>query len=286
MAEALSLPTDFSFNQSNLESYLACKRQFQLRYVRKLVWPAQTTSDTKRFEADRQAGIRFHLLIHQYFLGVKLERLLEVAQNDPDERVNSWFDYFLAQFHEGLTGHCLPEFTLVASVAGHALTAKYDLLRWTGEEVVIYDWKTSFLPVPLDREKIKVRLNARMQSKVLPLVAWLTRWPDGEQNLERKITLSYWEARDPGNPIFLPYDAQSAVLDGQVIQNLIREITTTPLEQFFQTNDERKCLHCTYRSYCQRGIRAGDYNEVDTEGMPFTEDLWTQAESELLSEEL
>jgi hypothetical protein len=31
------------------------------------------------------------------------------------------------------------------------------------------------------------------------------------------------------------------------------------------TEDRQKCLFCTYRSYCERGIRAGDVEQAEAE---------------------
>jgi hypothetical protein len=32
-----------------------------------------------------------------------------------------------------------------------------------------------------------------------------------------------------------------------------------------QTEDRQKCVFCSYRSYCERGIKAGDWIDAETE---------------------
>jgi hypothetical protein len=31
------------------------------------------------------------------------------------------------------------------------------------------------------------------------------------------------------------------------------------------TDDRQKCAYCTYRSYCERGVRAGDMEQAEAE---------------------
>ena len=31
------------------------------------------------------------------------------------------------------------------------------------------------------------------------------------------------------------------------------------------TDDRQKCAYCSYRSYCERGIRAGELDQAETE---------------------
>ncbi len=93
-----------------------CRYKFYLRYIQKLAWPAQTTIDDLRFEEDRNAGIRFHQLLHQYFIGFNPELLIRMAENDPDSRVLVWFQTFLASPYAQLQGKLESEKTITTCV--------------------------------------------------------------------------------------------------------------------------------------------------------------------------
>ena len=84
----------FVFSASNLQTFKTCRFKFSLRYIKKIPWPAQITLDSLEFEADREVGIRFHRLIHQYFLGFDISRLENHAMHDPDPRMIDWFHIF------------------------------------------------------------------------------------------------------------------------------------------------------------------------------------------------
>ncbi|MGB8252846.1 MAG: hypothetical protein WCF08_06495, partial [Anaerolineaceae bacterium] len=40
-------------------------------------------------------------------------------------------------------------------------------------------------------------------------------------------------------------------------------IATAPVESFVLTSDERQCRYCVYRSYCERGVAAGQADDLD-----------------------
>ncbi len=66
----------------------------------------------------------------------------------------------------------------------------------------------------------------------------------------------YWFADFPGEPARFAYNAAQFQRDWDWLIKLSEEIDSA--SSYPLTEDRQKCAFCTYRSYCERGIRAGD----------------------------
>jgi hypothetical protein len=271
------------FSQSSLQDYVDCRRRFQLRYLLKVQWPALESQPALENERAMQQGAQFHRLVQQHLLGIPAERLTPLAQGD--ELARWWGNYLVARDLLGLkdlTGlNARPEMTLAASLNGHRLIAKYDLLITHPDgHLTIYDWKTS--PKKPKRQWLLERLQTRVYLYVLakatgdPLPASPIRKPrigegqppppkvgslwgrDGEG-----VEMLYWYAEDPLNPEKIPYSPEKFAADEAHLSNLIGEITSLAPENFHLTADEKRCQFCTYRSLCNRGVQAGNMNDMD-----------------------
>jgi len=244
------IPSNFVFSQSSLQTFDYCPRRFYLRYLKKLVWPAQMVSEQNQSK-DRDAGVRFHQLIHQYFLGFELETLRKIADYDSDSRMMAWFENFLQSPFAHLPGNLNPEKSFKTEIAGYQLIAKVDLLQNHDNQIKIYDWKTS-QKLPKASSLLK-----QAQSKVYPLVISKAIAPK-IQNL----CLIYWEANFPNQTIEL----ESNLSDWQKFENelsdQIREIIGLKEEEFVMTDDLQKCGWCEYRSFCHRAVSAEQADEA------------------------
>ena len=80
----------------------------------------------------------------------------------------------------------------------------------------------------------------------------------------------YWFAEFPGQAEIFQFDQRQYQADEIYLQQLIREIDRLGVEQFTLTPDERRCAYCVYRSFCERGVAAGDRNQA---GYEVKEDL-------------
>lgn len=284
------LPAHFVFSQSNLQTYVNCRRKFLLKYVSKLDWPAQQTRDSLPFEQDTAAGIRFHGMVHQLFLGVDVEVVRTLAEHDPDERVAGWLEAFLEGGYLNLPGQLWPEHNLRANLGGYNLLAKVDLLQLHGNKAAIFDWKTS------RRAPDPRRLHARLQTRLYPVVLRLclahgvfnpsapgvgmpgeSIIPVNPQAIsEQPIEMTYWEACQPEQPIILNLTAGKLDEHAQFLLELINEIYSLDEQDFFRATDESHCRYCEYRSLCDRGVMAGAWDaglddwlpDPDNPGMP------------------
>jgi len=276
----MKLQKAFDFTQSNLQDYLDCPYRFYLRYIRQIKWPALVVDEAAEFERRGQAGARFHRLVQQFLMGIPEVRITEFASADPNPELSRWWENFLAAIPPRLTGERWIETILSAPMGEHRLLAKYDLiLVQDAGHVTIFDWKTS---QNLPR---KNWLLERVQTKVY---RFLLSQAGGSlvesQTLDpSKITMNYWFAAHPENPISFPYDQNSFAADQKYLSNLIRETIEATESAYIKTQDRRRCRFCVYRSHCDRGTHAGDL--ADLEDFQFDgEDIETDLDFEEIGE--
>jgi len=73
----------------------------------------------------------------------------------------------------------------------------------------------------------------------------------------------YWYADFPGKPARFPYTAAQYQREWDGLCGMIQEIAN---HRFFAPSEEgKKCAYCSYRSYCNRGERAGLMDEAEAE---------------------
>ena len=242
----MSLPSDFVFSQSNLHSFTTCPRQFHLRYVKKLEWPASWSLDIPKFEVDRQAGVSFHQLIHQLILGINSDHLTKLASNDADPRLLRWLESFLREVSPELKGELLPEYSLYIQLEGFTLVAKYDLIEIRPEGVNLYDWKTSTKPSRFDW------LQKSLQSKIFPLIYAETQVIQAVDFDPNQLNMIYWEANQPTQQLKFAYSIGQWQKDRKEVLALIQKIQSTQVEAFTQTTNLKYCQFCQYNSFCGR----------------------------------
>ena len=266
------LPEQFAFSQSSLQDYFDCPRRFQLRYLDKLIYPAAETEPAMENERHQQEGQYFHRLAQQYLLGIPTEKLARLA-NTPDLR--RWWENFIhAQNLTGLKelSGLYPEVTLSAPLGNLRLVAKYDLIALTQDEkIVIYDWKT------YRKRPRNEWLSARWQTRVYRalLVAAGTQINGGKPIVPERCEMVYWFSNFPDDPARFPYNEAGYKRDWDALTRLTEDIQSAasryhPLKKerdspYPLTDDRQKCAYCPYRSYCDRGIQAGDMDAIEAE---------------------
>jgi hypothetical protein len=78
-----------------------------------------------------------------------------------------------------------------------------------------------------------------------------------------QIEMIYWYADFPSEPSKFSYNAAQHKRTWDDLVKLVREISAK--QSYPMTDDEKKCGYCPYRSYCERGIRAGEGEEGESE---------------------
>lgn len=252
-----TLPKPFTFSQSSLQDYVDCPRRFELRYIEKLDWPAVEAEPVAENERRMADGNFFHRLAQQFLLGLPADKLSRLAAS-PD--LSRWWDNFHRDFGSLTDFRSLhPEAVLSAPIGNHRLLAKFDLIALRDGTATIYDWKT-YHKRPKN-EWMTIRMQTRVYRYLLARAG--SHLNGGQPFAPESIQMIYWYTDFPSEPATFGYDASQYKRDEAVIEKLVSEIET--LETFELTNDEGKCRFCAYRSYCNRGVTAGDWHDAEAE---------------------
>lgn len=249
----MALPIDFQFNQSNLQDYVDCRRRFQLRYLIGLPWPAAESEPASVREKMLRLGIEFHLLVHQHSLNIPVERLTPFIR---DEALQRWWANYLKFQPEGLPSQRYIEVRLNAPLGGHRLVAKYDLIAVdVGQKLTIVDWKTSL------KKPSEIWMRKRLQTKVYRylLVEAAAHLNNDRSVNPDQVEMIYWFSEHPEDLVVLPYSEAEFREDSAYLKALVKEISELKDDRFELTQDEGRCKFCRYRSICDRGSTAADW---------------------------
>ena len=260
MWQNMGMPVQLNtLSQSSLQDYADCARRFELRYIQQLSYPAIETEPALENEKHQQEGEYFHRLAQQHLIGIPAEQIGKLA-NTPN--LQRWWDNFLPFSESGLANltRRLPEMTLSAPLGNFRLLAKYDLIGLADDgKVYIYDWKT-YRKRPKDDW-----LHARWQTRIYRalLVQAGAYLNNGKPFKPEQIEMIYWFADFPSEPARFIYQADQFKRDWDALTRLAEEIATASV--FPLTDDRAKCSYCPYRSYCNRGTRAGEAVDAELE---------------------
>lgn len=254
----MTLPDDFVFSQSSLQDFVDCAQRFKLRYIEKMRYPSLEANPPLKFEEHMRQGDRFHTMVQQHLAGVPASALAKSVANDAT--LSEWWDTFTQHGLKGLPAQRHVETTLQTSLAGYRLIAKYDLIAVEPDgQVTIIDWKTSRNVTHKDT------LERRLQTKVYPYVlaqagAYLY---GGNLIPPERIKMVYWFVANEGQTVEFEYSSEQMQSDEKYLSGLISEIESA--NKFWLTEDTHKCRYCSYRSLCNRGDKAGDWNDFDAD---------------------
>lgn len=257
----MQLSQDFSFSQHNLQDYLDCPRRFQLRYIERMAWPGVQSEPILEQERHMQLGERFHMLVQQHQLGLPFEVLDETAAGDPD--LYTWWQAYRQYLPDNLPSMRKVEYTLVAPFAGYRLLAKYDLLAIDpGKRILILDWKTN------RKRPAAARLRERVQTRIYPFLLVLAgaQLNGGKPWHPDQVELIYWFTAEPGKPQRFKYSTDQYQDDEKLLRAWIEAIQRSADQPMLMTSDiEHQCSLCNYRSFCERGQRAGAWDDESVE---------------------
>ncbi len=266
------LPTEFQFSQKVLQSYIDCPRRFELQYLLKQPWPAVETQPIIELEHHLELGRNFHKMVQQYILGVPLEDMDLTAQ---DRQLVDWWQAFKDRGPQVDPDHCSTEVTLTTRIRGYQLLAQYDLIQiGKNDTLEIFDWKTTNISLS------KVWLQKRLQTRVYLYVISNSC----DLHLMKSITpecikMRYWFPQHPEHVVLIQYSENQKKNDEEMLGSLIDEIVQHQ-EKYPLTDDSKQCKYCQYRSLCDRGIKAGDFQE----SMSSDEDVASEIDFDQITE--
>lgn len=259
-----------TLSQSSLQDYVDCPLRFQLRYLERLSYPAIESEPALENEKHLQEGEYFHRLVQQYLIGIPSEQISKLANTVNLQRW--WENFLVASDIRGLAplrsasgalrkdlGGLYPEATLSAPLGNYRLLAKYDLLAIGNGKATIYDWKT------YRKRPRNEWLAARMQTRIYRalLVHAGAHLNNGQPFAPEQVEMVYWFAEYPNEPARFTYTSAQYKREWDTLEKLSDEIHGA--SSHLQTDDRTKCLYCPYRSYCDRGVRAGDLEQAEAE---------------------
>lgn len=253
----------FQFSQSSLQDFDTCPRRFKLRYVQRLSWPAIESEPVRKAERLAQLGADFHRLVHQHLLGLD-EALLTDSLIEAEPELRTWWQRYLSHRPAMLAeAEIHPELPLSTPLAGHRLLARFDLLaRMSGSEkrFLVIDWKTA------QRKAGRDTLARRIQTRVYPYVLATAgaAFNDGQAIDPAAITMIYWYPQAPEQPEAFVYSNGLFERDRQYLIELVARIEAAmETDDFPLVTDSKPCLYCVYRSFCDRGEKAGPVLEQE-----------------------
>jgi CRISPR/Cas system-associated exonuclease Cas4 (RecB family) len=256
-----------TLSQSSLQDYLDCPRRFYLRYLQRLSYPAIESEPALENEKHLEEGEYFHRLAQHHWVGIPAEQISKLANT---ENLKKWWESFLNDKNLSSLRNLpslYPEYTLSAPLGDFRLLAKYDLIAIENNKATIYDWKT-YRKRPRDEW-----LSARMQTRIYRalLVRAGSHLNQGTPFEPEQIEMVYWFADFPNDPARFTYTSAQYQRDWDLLLKLADEIKAamaqaeTNASVFPLTDDQTKCPYCTYRSYCERGVHAGDVDQAEAE---------------------
>lgn len=247
------LADDFVFSQNNLQQYQDCKRKFYLKHIEQLQWPALVSEPTELQEARTALGAEFHMRCEQFFSGVP-ESVLHDSIESP-EMLQWWSAFEALGLQPGLNHQA--EKAMTVPFLDFRLTAHYDLLISNQNgKYLIYDWKTNL------KQPLRMELSKRMQTLVYPLVLQLFREAyDNPKASPEEIELNYWYPVYPTRPFRFLYNNVIYQRQKTELETLVTEIMNNDKDDFQLTDETSRCSYCQFRSFCNRGSKAGIFSE-------------------------
>ena len=192
-----------------------------------------------------------------------VEKITQVAAGSGSANLSRWWDNFTGALGTSLSGLAeginFPEHSLSAPAGKHRLLAKYDLINVNDGRAVIYDWKTA-QKRPRD-EWMAVREQTRVYLSLLALAGGHLN--GGKPFAPEQIEMVYWYAEFPSEPGRFSYDTPRREREWDSLTALVNEIAAK--RSFPLTDDEKKCSFCPYRSFCERGIQAGNGADIEND---------------------
>lgn len=237
-----------TLSRTQLTSFLACQRQFHLRFQQRLPWPQPPLEE--KVEANLTLGQTFHHLLERHFLGLDV-----AAEAMAHPRLRSWWLAF-RQFEPTLpNGRFFPEATLTTPLlhtakGSYLLNGRFDLLilsQASGNHFAhLYDWKTG-RPRPESslRHDWQTRLYlAMLAESTRALLGTAAHLPPDH------ITITYWYVSEPDAPRTLPYSPSQHAQNWADLQAIAAQIDAA--SDWPLTNDLTQCQTCPYQAYCGR----------------------------------
>lgn len=231
-----------NLSQNTLEVWQTCRRKFRYQFIDELRFPAPIEQQQKL-----EKGRQFHLTIQQRRLGVD-------TKAPDDYQLQLWLDNYYRYPPTLIAGKEYLEIYRSWQMEGVNLVGVYDLLIIGKNQAQIVDWKTHQTPIKPQflREDWQTKLYLYLLKNISNLPA---------QNL----TMIYWFANDPQNPVTINYSQPWHDRIHQELLTLVQEINH---ESAYPTllPDSESCQRCEFTYRCFGNNQLNDLNRSSSDG--------------------
>ena len=260
------LPENFQFSQSNLQAYERCPRQFFLRYVQGLQWPASISLEANKWEEEIHRGQRFHTWVQQQAIGLDVGK--EIASCEDVLLQTWWHNYITKPPSELSVGQVFSEVAISVPLPPFRLVARFDrIIIADNGRAVIVDWKTG------QSRPRQEHFDQCWQTVVYQYV--LAEAADvftgGPIIGAEAISLVYWHAGYPRALEPINYSVAKHLQASKRIAAVIKKISNLAGADFKKTEDKEECKRCEFSAYCGRGQATGP--DIDIEEYMWQEDF-------------
>ena len=232
-------------SQGHLNLLESCPRKFQNTYLEQLRPPTDP-----QYEENQLLGSRFHLLMQQREMGLKIGSFLQT-----DIQLQNWMRAFAITAPDILTPTINSEtfreseHLRTLQLQNYLLTVIYDLLIVNKDEAQILDWKT--YRTPPSKRKLQYNWQTRLYMYVL---AETSDYPP------ENISMTYWFVQSESKPksIEFKYSSDQHQQTEKKLNQHLKKLTKWLLayqkgEDFPQVSEDSKtCNYCQYASRCHR----------------------------------
>lgn len=246
------MDSTITLSQSKLASFLACQRQFQLRFLERIAWPSEPLP--ARVATAVSQGQQFHQLIERHLLGLPIDTR--------DQALRRWWSFFKSSPPAMPAGKKLIESSLTIPIdlpdltrRTYLLNGRFDLLIIGQPEngapfAHIFDWKTG---KPRPTAELQRDWQTRLYFAMLAEGGHAFFAKDSAPLLPENIYFTYWYVAEPDEPRTLAYSKTAHAQNWADIQAIVQQLDALedgvvwPL-----TDDLTICAHCAYQIICGR----------------------------------
>ena len=244
---SIQIPTEslLRLSQGQLNLLESCPRKFQHTYLEQLRPPINP-----EYEESLLQGSRFHLLMQQREMGLKIGSFLQT-----DNQLQTWMQTF-ANIAPDILNPSIDseafresEHYRTLQQQNYLLTVIYDLLIADKEKAQILDWKT--YRKPPNKRKLQYDWQTRLYMYVLA---------ETSDYLPENISMTYWFVQSQSKPYSIEF-TYSSTQHQQTEKKLNQHLKklTKWLRVYQEGKDlpqvsegSKTCNYCQYASRCQR----------------------------------
>lgn len=263
MSERLTL------NQTHLQTFITCPRRFRLRYLDRMPWPEAPLGPEQELAYAR--GRLFHRWLERHFLQLAAE---DDAASDPVVRY--WWSVFRSQGPDIPAGERLAELSLTVPAGNFLLSGRFDLLV-LGEgadgqpTATLFDWKSG---EPRQPDWLRRHWQTRLYLALLAEGGAALPGNSARGIAPEDISMIYWYATDPSNPVVIAYDSVTHSQNWSEIMGVLDAIEDQlEIGEWPLTDDWSDCRYCPYQAYCGRQAAGQSLPDQDEDDEPSTDDV-------------